>query len=114
MKKNKITSPISILLVIVDKGKGELVEEYLNAHKLNGGLLLFGKGTAESDMADIFGFGMSDRDIVACLVPTAFQEKALKDVTKLTGIEKDNFGLAMLLDVSSASSSLLDMLNVAY
>ena len=114
MKKNKIESPISILLAVVDKGKGELIEEYLNNHKLKGGLLLFGKGTAESDIADIFGFGMSDRDIVACLVPTAFQQKALKDVAELTGIEDDDFGLAMLLDVNSASSSLLDMLNIAY
>ena len=114
MKQNKTKSPISILLAIVDKGKGEWVEDYLNSQKLKGGLLLFGKGTAESDIADIFGFGMSDKDIIACIVPVAFQEKVIKDVTKLTGIEDDSFGLTMLLDINSASSSLLDLLNVAY
>lgn len=114
MKQAKIKSPISILLAIVDKGRGEWIEEYLNSHKLKGGLLLFGKGTAESEIADIFGFGMSDKDIVACIVPISHQEKILKDITDLTGIEKDSYGLTMLLDINSASSSLLEMLNIAY
>ena len=114
MKKSKIQSPISILLAIVDKGRGEWIEQYLNSHKLRGGLLLFGKGTAESDIADMFGFGMSDKDIVACIVPIAHQDKVIADITKLTEIETDSYGLTMLLDVSSASSSLLDMLNIVY
>ena len=114
MSRAKKCSPISILLAVVDKGMVDVVEEYLNRNKLKGGLLLFGKGTAESDIADIFGFGMSDRDIIACIVPIALQDKIIKDVTKLTGIETDNYGLTMLLDINSASSSLLDLLGIQY
>ena len=71
-----------------------------------------GKGTAESDIADMFGFGLSDKAILALLVPQSSQEKILKDLSDFLGIEKDSYGLAMLLETSSASSVVLDMMGI--
>lgn len=108
MKEVKQKSPISLLLIFCDKGRGYEVEEYLNKHHLKGGLMIMGKGTAESDVADIFGFGMCDRDIIACIIPSEKQDKILEDVTKITGVEEDSYGLTMLLDIASASSTMLE------
>ena len=113
MKNTKIKAPISLLLAICDRGQGDVVEDYLGHHKLDAGLILMGKGTAATDIADIFGFGMDDRDIVACLVPKDREEKILADVTEILGIERDEYGLAMLLDLNSASSSILELCKVA-
>ena len=109
MKKTKIESPISLLISIVDRDLTEEVEKYLSDHKLNGGLVFMGKGTAESDIADIFGFGMSDKDIVACFIPVEKKDKIISDINEITGVEKDNYGLNMLIKVQSAGSNLLEL-----
>jgi hypothetical protein len=112
MKKEKISSPVSLLLSINDDGMGIEVEKYLNEKKLNGGLIFQGKGTAESEIADIFGFGLSDRDIIAVFIPKNKCSEIIKDINEITGVEKDKYGLNMILEINSASSNLLDLLGV--
>jgi hypothetical protein len=112
MKKEKISSPVSLLLSINDDGMGVEVEKYLNEKNLNGGLIFQGKGTAESEIADIFGFGLSDRDIIAVFIPKNKSSEIIKDINEITGVEKDKYGLNMILEINSASSNLLDLLGV--
>lgn len=112
MKKEKTPSPVSLLLSINDDGMGVEVEKYLNEKELNGGLIFQGKGTAESEIADIFGFGLSDKDIIAVFIPKEKSAKIIADINEITGVEKDRYGLNMLLEINSASSSLLELLGV--
>ncbi len=112
-KPKKMPMPVKLILCFVDRGDGKNIEMYLNDHHLNGGILLMGKGTAESDIADMFGFGLSDRDIVACLVPVNKLEKTMKDINEITRIEQDKYGLNMVLDVQSMASNMLEFLKVA-
>ena len=112
MKKNTIESPVTLLLSFVDRGKADDVERYLSEHKLNGGLVFMGKGTAESDIADIFGFGMNDRDVIACIIPVAKKDKIIADINEITGVETDTYGLNMLLKIQSMATNLLDFLNI--
>lgn len=114
MKKRTFSDKFSLMLAICDDDKGSDLEDYLNSIGLHNGILFMGKGTANSDIADIFGFGMSDKAIVVALVPESSQEKMLKKVSDFLGIEKDAYGLAMLLEVSSATSSVLDMMGITY
>jgi len=112
MKKTSVPSPISLLLSINDNGMGELVERYLNENNLNGGIIFQGKGTAESEIADIFGFGLSDKDIIAVFIPKNKSSEIIADVNEITGVEYDRYGLNMLLEVNSASSNLLEFLGI--
>ena len=112
MKTTKIKSPMSVLLSISDSEFSNEIEEYLNKKHLKNGIIFSGKGTSESNIADIFGFGMDDRTILAVLVPEEKKEKYLEDITEITRIESDNYGLAMLLEVSSASSPLLGLMGI--
>lgn len=109
MKQTKQKAPISLLLIIADKGTDEIIQEYFSKKNLRAGLTFMGKGTAESQIADIFGFGLNEKDIIACLIPKAKEDKIIKEVTELIGIEKDAYGLTMLLDLTSATSSILEM-----
>ena len=79
---------------------------------MKNGIIFSGKGTSESGIADLFGFGMDDRTVLAVLVPEDKKEKYLQDITKITRIEIDNYGLSMLLDISSASSPLLGLMGI--
>lgn len=111
MKKTSIKSPVKLLLTIVDDGVGDLLEKYYNERNLTGGLVFKGKGTAESEIADLFGFGLSDKDIVAIFVPSDCED-IVNDVNEITGIERDSYGLNMVLEINSASSNLLDGLGI--
>ena len=114
MKKVNLSDKFSILIAICDDDKGEDLEAFMHKKKLSNGILFMGKGTAESEIADIFGFGLSNKAILATLVPMSRQEKIIKDVTDFLGIEKDTFGLTMLLEVSAASSTILDLMHIEY
>ena len=113
MKTTKFPSPMKLLLSIVDDGTGEDIERYLNDKNLNGGLMFKGKGTAESDFADIFGFGLSDKDIIAVFIPNDKCAKVVEDINELTGVESHSYGLNLVLDIGSASSNLLDLIGIS-
>ena len=112
MKKTSIESPISLLISIVDDEIARDVEMYLNKNGLNQGIIFIGKGTAESDVADIFGFGMNDKNIIACIIPNSKKAKIIADINDITGVETDNYGLNMVIRLQSVSSNLLDMMNI--
>ena len=110
IKKEK--SPLKLIVSITDRGVAKDIETYLNSKKLNGGIVFMGKGTAESNIADIFGFGISDKDVLVSLIPVKNLDKTIKDINEITGIEKDEYGLLFVMDLQSASSNLLEVLNV--
>ena len=112
MRKPKISEKFSVLISICDDEKKEDLDEYLTRKRLKNGLMFIGKGTAESDIADIFGFGLSDKIITALLVQESRQDKVAKDLSDFLGIEEDSFGLVMLLETSSASTVVLDKLGI--
>lgn len=112
MKKQSVSEKFSVLIAICDNEQLDDLEKFLAENNLKNGMIFMGKGTAESDIADIFGFGLSDKIITALLVRESKQDKLIKEITKLLGIEKNKFGLTMLLETSSASSVVLDMLGI--
>ncbi|MBE5736735.1 MAG: hypothetical protein E7356_05250 [Clostridiales bacterium] len=112
MGKSAIIEKFSVLLAICDNEQESELQEFLESRNLNSGLIFLGKGTAESDIADIFGFGLSDKLITCVLVPEHSQEKIIIELTDVLGIERDHFGLTMLLETSSASSAVMSMLGL--
>ena len=115
MKKQDVNiEKFSVMLAICDNEQRDVLENFLKIKRLKNTMFFKGKGTAESEIADIFGFGLSDRIISATLVPESGQEKLLKELSDELGIEKDKYGLALLLDINSASSVVLDMMGIKY
>lgn len=114
MRKIRYAETVSVIVSICDDEKTEELDQYLTKKRLKNGLMFIGKGTAESDIADIFGFGLSDKAISAILVPDSKKDKIAKDLADFLGIEKDSYGLVMILDASSASTVVMDMLGISY
>lgn len=114
MRKPKVSEKFSVLISICDDEKKEELDEYLTHKRLKNGLMFMGKGTAESEIADIFGFGLSDKVITVLLVRESRQDKIAKDLSDFLGIETDSFGLVMVLETSSASTVVLDKLGIEY
>lgn len=113
MKKQELNiDKFGVMLAICDDEQREILEDFLAKNKLNNTIFFKGKGTAESEIADMFGFGLSDRVISATLVPETGQEKLVKQLSNALGIEKNTYGLAMLLDINSASSVVLQMMGI--
>lgn len=114
MRENNVTkikAPFKLLISFTDRDVAKDLENYLNERNLNSGLVFMGKGTSESEIADIFGFGISDRDVLTCLIPSDKVDGVVADFNEISGIEKDNYGLLFVMDLQSASSNLLEILN---
>lgn len=108
----KIKAPIEMVLAICDKGLGEELEKYIQSQGLKAGIVMSGKGTAESMVADLFGFGLDEKDILVVLVPVEKTEKIVGGINAITGIEDDRYGLTMVLPLSSADSNIIDLAGV--
>ena len=112
MKKLNIKSPVGLMIVFCDKNREEDVERYLFKNNLKLGVIMKGEGTTESEIADIFGFGMMDKSVILSLIPTEKKDKILKDITDITGIESDSYGLAMFLNITSATNIILNNMGI--
>lgn len=112
MKNICMKSPIGLMIIFCDKNRADLVEKYLYKNKLRLGVILSGKGTSESEIADIFGFGMTDKSVIFSLIPKAEKDKILADITEITGIESDTYGLAMCLELTSATNIILNKMGI--
>ena len=110
--KRKIKPPFEILIAIVDHGKGEKVVKLLEDNNIPLTLQMQGKGTAQSEVADLFGFGVVERDVIACFV----EEKRSKAMVKLvyTDLELnvEHTGLVFTIQPSGATMDLLKTLKV--
>ncbi len=110
--KTTIKAPVEIIMAICDKGLGDDLERYLQSQGITAGIVMAGKGTAESLVADIFGFGMNEKDIMICVSPVEKTERLVAGINAITGIESDRYGLTMVLPMSGADSGLLELAGI--
>ena len=114
MKKNKIQAPFEIIIAIVERGKSNKVIEILKAHDSNFNLVTLGEGTAKSQAADIFGFGIVEREIVWSLINPLMSDKVLRALNEVLELNKPARGIAMTIPASAASNLMLDVLGINY
>ncbi len=112
MKKFKIKPPFEIMIVIVNRGEGENVIDLLENNHINNIVRFQGKGTAESEMADIFGFGVVERDIIACLIDEERSKALVELVYTDLHLNVEHSGLVFTIEPSSATLDLLTTLNI--
>lgn len=112
MKKQKMRCPFEVMIVIVDRGEGENVIEVLENNHINQVLKLQGRGTAESEMADIFGFGVIERDIIACFIDEDRSKALVELIYTDLHLNVEHSGLVFTLQPSSATLDLLESLNI--
>lgn len=112
MAKKKVICPIEIVCVTIDRKLEKDVEEVLHKHEVHNFVTFLADGTAKSSMGDLFGFGIAEKSVLVGLVDRERSRNLLEDLREEIGYDKDGRGLAMTLPLSSATSTMLDMLNI--
>ncbi len=114
MKKKKIKAPIQLILVIVERGDGEKVIEYLRSKNSHSYLSFMGEGTSKNATSDFFGFGIIEREAVLGFVDSDKASDILDELYSIMHMENKHNGIAMLLPIGSCASTVFDMLKIPY
>lgn len=112
MGRKKIKPPFEIMITIVDRGEGEKVIKLLETNNVEHVLLLQGRGTAESEVADWFGFGVAERDVVACFIEAERSKAMVELLYTDLNLNVEHTGFVFTLQPSGASLDLLNSLNL--
>lgn len=112
MKSKKMRCPFEVMIVIVNRGEADNVIDVLENNNINQVLRLHGRGTAKSEMADIFGFGVVERDIIACFIDEERSKALVELIYTDLHLNVEHSGLVFTLQPSSATLDLLETLNI--
>ena len=110
--KKKIDSPVNLLITIVGRNKGNEVVEILNKYKIFTHVICIGNGTSESGIADLFGFGIIERDIVISLIHVSTSSKILNSLDKNFHFNEKHNGLALTIPINSIEQKSLEILKI--
>ena len=114
MKKKTISAPFELMITIVERGNSNKVVEILKTHDCTFNLVTLGEGTAQSEAADIFGFGIVEREVILSLVNPLMTDKILKTLNEVLELSKPRKGIAMTIPSNAASNLMLDILGINY
>lgn len=105
-------TPIEMLFVIVSRNDVEKVQQILRTHNTDYDLVLMGKGTADSKLGDIFGFGIIDRDVVCTLLNKTKSAEILNLLDEELQLSAPHRGVAFTIDINAITSNVLDMFTI--
>lgn len=112
MAKKKVICPVEIICVTIDRKLEKDVAEVLLKHGVQHYVTFLADGTAKTSMGDLFGFGITEKSVLIGLVERERSRNLLEDLREEIGYDKEGRGLAMTLPLSSATSTMLEMLNI--
>ena len=112
MAKNP-KSPIEIICIVVKRGESKKVIDILAAHGVDHQINCLAEGTAKSSVQDLFGFEILDRDMLFGIIATDKTKNVFKDLNETFDIsDLEQVCLAFTMPLSSATSTMLDMLGI--
>ncbi|MFA6860140.1 MAG: hypothetical protein WCR30_01975 [Clostridia bacterium] len=112
MNKKGNGSPLELLITIVERHRGHEVCEILNTNQDVTHINCIGYGTADSEIADLFGFGISERDVVLSLVQSENSVEILKKLNEKFDFNKKNNGISFTIPVNSIEKKLYNLLKM--
>ena len=96
--------PIKLLITIVNRGKGEKVEELLKSKEIKYHLICLGYGTADYEILDYLGLGETDKDIVLSVVGYNKVPEILDFLSDKLHFSKPGNGIAFTIPINSVGS----------
>ena len=107
--KKSIKAPFEILVVIIRRGLAEKASEFLKKHSSNFHLISMAEGTAESEIVEFFGFGMSEREVLFGLIDATESKHTLDMLGAKFDFETPANGIALTLPLKSATNVMMEM-----
>lgn len=92
---------LSILLTIVDRGKGEAVTHLLEQEGVTAHFITLGNGTAHQDLLSLLGLRDTAKDIVVSFLPTARAKRAMHRLSYALEIDLPGKGIAFTVPMGS-------------
>lgn len=111
----KQRSPLKIICVIVPRGENLKVAQILANNEVEFQVNCLGEGTAKSNMQSLFGFALSERDVVFGLIEPKKVDDTLKQLqSSFIDSEGNGLCIAFTIPLSGATNTLLDMMGIKY
>lgn len=108
-------SPIDLLFVVTNSDAVEKLNEILNRYKLNNNLAIFANGTVDSEIVDLFGFGILNRMLTTSIIQTSKSQELLKNISDELGFEtEEGKGIAFTVPINSIEKYGLNILNIKW
>ena len=112
MAKNQ-KAPIEVMCVIVKRGDSNKVAQILVDHGVEYQVNCLAEGTARSDVQNLFGFEILDRDMMFGIVDTKKSKDIFSELSKTFNIQiEEQVCMAFTLPLSSATSTMLDLMGI--
>ena len=106
-----MSKKIMALFSIVEQGKGKKLIKALKEQKIWLNFQVIGYGTAPTEMMDIFGIGVKDKDIIISLGSEECIVEMMAHFGEIFQSHSKYGGLMIVLDISAASRVLSEILN---
>jgi hypothetical protein len=100
-------SVIKMLVVIVERGKGDDVTDYLRDKNILFNFTLLGHGTASSQWVGIFGGGESKKEVFFAIVPSERITEVLEGLGEEFNLREPGHGVAFTVDINSIGGKRL-------
>ena len=110
-RKNKPATPVfQMLIVIVNRGKAEEVNEFLKQGGVKYRIISFGEGTANSTFQNIMGLHDIEKEIISCVIPIQNSSKFLDKLENKFLLKEKNSGIAFTIPLKSITMESMEKL----
>ncbi len=106
-KKDLMPAMFEMLIVIVNRGRGQAVLNYLKSIDVNINIVSFGEGTAPSNIASLLGFNQ-EKEVLFSVVNLKDSEKVLDLLDSIFLSTEKYSGIACTIPLKSMTNVSLD------
>jgi hypothetical protein len=107
--KSKKQVRLKILFLIVDWDKEQLVSEIFEKRQSLVSFVHQGSGTANSDILNLLGLGVTDKAVFISLVQSTKTERLIQAVRNILGTNSNGAGIAFTIPLSGINAVVLQM-----
>lgn len=100
-KKNINIKKLKLLVTIVNRSKSTYYEDLLEQFEVNMQMVIYGKGTANSEMLSLLGIGESDKSIIFSFIKEDLEKEILDTLDDKFKKIKNGKGIAYTIPMQS-------------
>lgn len=99
-----MSNPMRLVMVVVNRGKGEEVQEFNHENNIDFSYLAYGRGTLRGEMVNMLGLGTVDKDVIISLVPLHEIKTYLAGLCGLLKLKRPGKGIAFTMPLMSLNA----------
>ncbi|MDL2217925.1 hypothetical protein LJC27_04635 [Christensenellaceae bacterium OttesenSCG-928-M15] len=106
--------PMRIIIVIVDRGKGNEVAEFGQLNNIDYAFLTYGRGTLRGEMLNMLGLGTVDKDVVASIIPRREVKTHLAGLSGLLKLKRPGKGIAFSIPLGALNGLVANAIETTF